>query len=144
MEQHPRVGIEYKTIQKHDLPFRLQELYHDCGQYSAMASSVTNGGPPMCKNCNKVVPWFFYKCVKCESYFVRDFRHPKFCQSYPTCWEHTLELPWEYCEQHDFPPRPAHVGAAEWMNDWYRPFVEPLGLNPKNFTEEELAGVFDF
>lgn len=140
---HERVGIEYKTIKKHELPHRLQQLYHSCGEYSAMTASVENGGPPKCGNCNKVVPWFFYKCVKCEAYFIRDFRHPKFCPAYPTCWEHTLELPWEFCEDHSYKPK-TYAGNAAWQNDWYRPYVEPIGLNPKILDVTEFDIFADF
>lgn len=135
MQAHERVKPEFNFgINKYDLPHRLREKYHDCGNYSAM-NLVKYSGPPMCGNCNKVVPWFFFKCVKCEKHFIQDFRHPKFCNFYPTCWEHTLTLEWRYCSTHRADPD---------VYEWFAQIIEPIGLNPKEFSDEELAGIFDF
>jgi hypothetical protein len=135
--------IRFKTVSKYDLPYRLSLLYHDCGNYEAKSRAQILNGPPICSNCNKVVPWFFFKCAECDQYFIKDFRHPKFCIFYPTCWQHTLELPWEYCEDHCFPARAPYTGNAAWMNEHYKALVEPVGLNPRSFTDEELANVFE-
>lgn len=89
----------------------------------------------MCKACNGIVPWFFHKCTVCDEYFVQDFRHPKFCDFNPTCWTHTQELPWTYCTTHKADP-------DEF--EFYALIVPPLGYNPKQFSEAELANVFDF
>jgi hypothetical protein len=133
--EHERVDRSYWNVNKYDLPHRLKSIYHDCGNYVSKSGSTSKGGPPICGTCDKVVPWFFFKCIKCETFFVRDFRHPKFCTYYPTCWEHTLELPWEHCPKHNFPPT---------YRNGFRPYVEPTGLNPREFTDEELAGIFDW
>jgi hypothetical protein len=135
MKMHERVEREYSFPEKHELPFRLQNLMHDCGDYSAMAVKRYRNGPPICGNCNKVVPWFFFKCVVCDKYFVQDFRHPKFCGFYPTCWEHTLELEWDYCSIHRADPN---------KYEWFAQIVEPVGLNPKEFSQSELENVFNF
>lgn len=127
-------AIPYKEVLKTDLPYRLASIYHDCGDYKV--PKIRKQGPPLCINCNKYVPWFFHKCVVCDEYFVRDFRDNRFCNFYPTCWEHTQELPWEYCADHSY----------NYNRDDRELYVQypPVGLNPKNFSDEELEGVFDF
>lgn len=119
-------------VERYDLPYRLSQKFHDCGNYTGTPSRTYRNGPPICGNCNKVVPWFFYKCVKCDQYFIQDFRHPKFCSFYPTCWQHTLELPWDFCRDH----RPYLATDLVVV-------VDPIGLNPRSFTAEELADVFE-
>lgn len=89
----------------------------------------------MCGNCCGVVRWFFFKCVKCETYFVQDFRHPKFCNFYPTCWKDTQQLTWKYCTEHKADPDDFPL---------FRNIVLPKGLNPKEYSAEELDNVFDF
>ena len=132
---HERVEREYTFPEKSQLPYRLVQLMHSCGNYAALNRPRWDKGPPICGNCDKVVPWFFFKCVTCDKYFVQDFRHPKFCSFYPTCWKHTLELEWEYCETHRADPK---------KYEWFAQIVEPTGLNPKQFTADDLADVFDF
>lgn len=133
---HERVDPAHNFgITKTDLPHRLAIQFHDCGNYTATNIKRYRGGPPICGNCDKVVPWFFFKCVSCDTYFVKDFRHPKFCDFYPTCWEHTLVLPWRYCTKHKADPDEFELCAV---------IVEPIGLNPKVFSDEDLADVFDF
>ena len=133
---HERVDISYSYVDRLDLPARLQDLYCHCGNYSAVnITREKRVGPPVCNNCRCVVGWFFYKCVKCEEFFIKDFRHPKFCPHYPTCWEHTPGLPWRYCVEHTADP-------DEF--EFYSIIVPPVGLNPKQFSEEELANVFVF
>lgn len=130
MSQHPK--IRRIEVQKYDLPYRLAQKFHDCGEYKAFPVTAYKNGPPVCARCLKVVPWFFYKCVVCDQYFIQDFRHPKFCAFYPTCWQHTLELPWEYCVDHR-----NYLGYDPQL------LVEPIGLNPRSFSDEELANVFE-
>jgi hypothetical protein len=132
MSVHPKVRLS--QINKYDLPYRLSQQFHDCGEYIPFPVTAYKNGPPLCARCKKVVPWFFYKCVICDQYFIQDFRHPKFCAFYPTCWQHTLELPWEFCGEH----RP-HVLGGTRLNM----IVEPIGLNPRKFSDEELANVFE-
>ena len=118
---HPRVGIEYRIPKPSSLPYRLRQKVHTCGNYKSLPVTDYHNGPPICGNCRKIVPWFFFKCVKCEKHFIKDFRHPKFCPLYPTCWEHTLELDWEYCTE--------HIGDPNKF-EFYRIIIEPIGLNP--------------
>lgn len=132
---HERLDPSYTFPNIYDLPPRLRSIYHDCGNYSAVGAKIYKGGPPLCGNCDKVVPWFFFKCIKCDKFFVQDFRHPKFCNFYPTCWDHTLLLEWKYCTTHKADP-------DEW--EFYAQIIEPVGLNPREFSDEELAGIFDF
>lgn len=115
---HERVDRRYRIPRFKELPTRIQNLVHNCPQYSWKPVS-DRALPPYCKNCNKIVPWFTFKCVKCDQHFIKDFRHPKFCTLYPTCWEHTLELTWERCTDHM--PQNDEV-------------VEPKGLNPKKIV----------
>lgn len=122
--------IRHRRVEKFDLPIALRSLIHDCDEYKAGPPGET---PVRCHNCMKTVPWFFFKCTVCDEYFIKDFRHPKFCSMYPTCWQHTLELPWEYCTEH----RP-HL-------NWYHEIIlKPTGANPRTFSDSELADVFDF
>lgn len=128
MSVHERISTEYTRPELHQLPLRLQKLMCNCGNYTAMTARFESG-PPMCGNCDKVVPWFFKKCIECDTYFIQDFRHPKFCGFYPTCWEHTLTQEWEHCETH----------RSYLWELRYHEIVEPVGLNPKVLSTEELA-----
>ena len=127
MSTHERVDVKYSRPEFRELPHRLQQLVCNCGNYSAMACKYKDG-PPMCGNCNKVVPWFVKKCVDCDTYFIQDFRHPKFCGFYPTCWEHTLTQDWDYCVTH----------RSYLWDTGYWETVEPVGLNPKIISKEQL------
>jgi hypothetical protein len=120
MTAHPRVDRRYRIPRHEEMPYRIKPLIHNCGKYS-WKPVEDRTGPPICKNCNKIVPWFVFKCVKCDDYFIKDFRHPKFCSLYPTCWDHTLTLEWEHC--------PEHVPDPDKF-DFYRMVVKPKGLNP--------------
>lgn len=132
---HDRVDPKYSFPEFYDLPPRLQDLMHRCPNYSALPVTQYKKGPPICGSCAKIVPWFFFKCIKCDEHFIQDFRHPKFCNFYPTCWEHTLELEWDYCATHKADPNEF---------EFFAQIVEPRGLNPRNFTDAELENVFDF
>ena len=128
---HPRVPDDYLVADWYDMPLRMRNLVHTCGNYSAWDASVKDGGPPKCKNCKGIVPWFVHKCIKCDTIFIRDFRHPKFCHFYPTCWEHTLSLEWTHC--------PTHTGDPA-TREWYAQIIPPSGLNP---IERELIDTPD-
>ena len=121
--QHPRMSKSYWMPDFKNLPPRLQRKVHN--PYECKYNPKVKEYPediPFCRNCNGIVPWFCYMCVKCNRYFVKDFRHPKFCTFYPTCWTHTLELEWERCAD--------HVRSDPWFNT----IVLPLGYN---LTERE-------
>jgi hypothetical protein len=122
---HPRVHRGYRIPRFKELPIRIQAKVHNCPQYAYKKEDQIQEGPPICANCKKIVPWFCFKCVKCDRYFIKDFRHPKFCPLYPTCWEHTLELEWDHCPDHQ--PSPAKF-------EFYEHIVEPKGLNPKKIV----------
>ena len=116
--QHPRMTKSYWEPDWNKLPPRLQRKIHNpyvC-KYVPKDKEFRED-LPFCKNCNRIVPWFSFMCVKCNRYFVRDFRHPKFCTFYPTCWEHTLEQKWERCAD--------HVPNTDFFNI----IIEPLGYN---------------
>src|SRR4030095_44118 len=125
--RHQRMSREYWLPDWKNLPPRLQRKVHnptEC-KYSAKPKEFKDD-IPYCKTCNKIVPWFCYMCVKCNRYFVKDFRHPKFCPFYPTCWDHTLELEWERC--------PDHVPRM----DWFDTVIEPIGYNTVNIDRNKM------
>jgi hypothetical protein len=127
---HERVDRRYRIPRFKEMPSRIQLLVHNCPQYAWKPQPDHSTLPPYCKNCNKIVPWFVFKCVACDKHFIKDFRHPKFCSLFPTCWEHTLELKWDFCTDHMY------------HND---EIVEPHGLNPVEFVIDfENDPDFDF
>lgn len=92
--------------------------------------SSSRGGVPACGGCGLTYSWFGYFCVGCGEFFIRDFHHPKFCPLFPTCWNCTPELPWDYCPDHHV----RSVGSLE--------IVPPVGVNPKKYSQEEIDDVF--
>src|SRR4249919_1464215 len=100
MNAHPRVDRHYRVPRFKELPETIKPLVHNCAKGYKYKVTADKTLPPYCANCNKIVPWFVFKCVTCNDYFLKDFRHPKFCPLYPTCWEHTLELEWDHCPDH--------------------------------------------
>jgi hypothetical protein len=121
MNAHPRVDRRYRIPRFNELPERLKPLVHNCPKGYKYKAVADRSYPPFCANCNKVVPWFVFKCVVCEQHFIKDFRHPKFCPLYPTCWNDTLPLEWVNCPDHIPDPTKMH---------WFETIVEPKGLNP--------------
>jgi len=95
-------------------------------------SGSANIGIPSCGTCRGVYLWFTHYCRGCGVFFIRDFYHPAFCDLYPVCWDCLPQLPWSHC--------PDHSNATSRLSDLT---VEPIGLNPRKFTTEELqqAGI---
>lgn len=126
---HPRIDLDrYIVPLFSSLPLQFQHKCCHCGDYKAGPSTYPR--PPHCRNCGKFVRWFFKRCVVCEKVFLQDFRTPEFCTFYPTCWEHTQGR--EPCDYHT--NSLGGIGAA---------YYPPLGLNPREFSEDELAGALD-
>lgn len=53
-------------------------------------------GVPICGRCDKMLPYYTYRCLECERVFLKNFHHPTFCRIDPFCWDHldkTLEIP---------------------------------------------------
>jgi hypothetical protein len=100
-----------------------------------------NSGIPFCRHCKRPPVWFTYRCVNCDSVFIRDFLDPKFCFAYPYCWNCLPQLSWTFCRDHN--------GRSMFYNDGLLyneggPFERlirkhpPLGLNPQKFSDTEL------
>lgn len=101
--------------------------------------SAENHGPdlsrgiPLCKEDDAVYPWFSHFCLSCGEFFIRDFVDTRFCAFYAHCWNCLPKLPWDYCADHyGLPPEKKHT------------ILSPLGMNPKKYTDEEIADAFAF
>lgn len=85
-----------------------------------------------CSACHKPESYYLFRCTRCESLFIHDFRAP-FCYDQPHCWECVNEDPY-ICEGH-------HYCQPYWTKDKW---VAPVLPKPKTYTAEELDNVFDF
>ena len=94
-------------------------------------------GIPACGNCDRILPWFLHQCVSCGDFFIRDFLSAKFCSLYPHCFDCLPRLSWAYCPDH------ASYFATTFHGDVDAEYP-PTGINPRKYTEEELANAFDF
>ena len=95
----------------------------------------TSDGFLRCAKCHRPYDYQFFKCGDCESFFICDFKWPYFCVWHPTCWNCSQDHTSICNEKHGWTP------TEEYLNMEVR---APRGLNPKAYTAEELAGVFDF
>ena len=86
----------------------------------------------VCTACNKPESYYLHRCVSCENLFLHDF-DAAFCYKAPKCWDCINEDP-DCCEGHNY------CISFLLRKDW----IPPVLPKPKTFTEEELAGVFDF
>jgi hypothetical protein len=92
----------------------------------------SNKGIPACKRDGGVFPWFSHYCVRCGDFFLRDFYDPRFCAFYATCWDCLPQLPWASCTDH-YGYDPSNYKTAP-----------PVGLNPRKYSEQEIADAFSF
>lgn len=87
-----------------------------------------------CSTCGKPPVHHLYKCFICDKVFIKDFSWPWYCMVDATCWD---------CSQDLAAPCLLHGLISMYKEKGY-PLVEPLGLNPKVFTDEDMIGVLDF
>lgn len=123
-------GYEFRY--KYNMPVAFAERICACEGLTVKFSE--HGG--FCARCIKPFEWTLFECVRCETLFIKDFGHPYFCICDPTCWECSQKLD-------NFCPTEFHMGVAK-QGGYIEALRDPLGLNPKTFTDEELADVFDF
>lgn len=94
-------------------------------------SSRSRAGIPACNSCYGIPVWFTHYCVSCGGVFVEDFADARFCRLYPHCWDCLPKLSWASC--------PDHGSNVLCGTSW-----EPKGLNPRKYTEQEIADAFAF
>lgn len=87
--------------------------------------SASNRGK-LCRICGGYPSYTIRKCVNCSNIFIKDFSSSKYCDLFPYCWTCLPKLPWSSC--------PYHVNPS----GRYLVELQPLGINPKVFTQEEL------
>ena len=95
-------------------------------------------GIVICGDCDKPKVYNSHWCLNCGEFFIRDFVDTRFCPAYPHCFNCLDVLRWDYCPDHAMPQ---HV---EWAENGDTTIIRPVGLNPKNYSREELDSVFDF
>lgn len=89
-----------------------------------------------CGNCNKPPVHFLYKCVDCSQLFLRDFSFPWFCSVCPTCYDCSKNIA-APCLLHNIIP----LWRERYSVEIGAPLGEPLGLNPREITDEERASI---
>lgn len=86
----------------------------------------------VCDACGKPESYYMFRCASCENLFIHDFR-AYFCYKQPICWTCINENPVQ-CSNHNY-------CQPFWSpENW----VAPVLPEPRVFTKEELADVFDF
>lgn len=88
-------------------------------------------GPKMncCKTCRKPYRWYVRICTACREYYVRDFRRVSSCIKHQKCID---------CYN-----KTNRCGCSSTWSEGGLCDFGPLGLNPRIYTAEETAGVFD-
>ena len=99
---------------------------------------TTKRGIIICGDCDKPKVYRTHWCVCCGDFFILDFIDTRFCSAYPKCWKCIDTYKWDYCPDH---ASPKFVDFAE---NGDTTILAPVGLNPREFTAEELENVFDF
>jgi len=89
-----------------------------------------------CGNCGLVPVHYLYKCIDCGEIFIKDFSFPWFCSVCPTCYD---------CSKDIAAPCLLHGIIPLWRETYSiengAPLGEPLGLNPREITDEERAAI---
>lgn len=139
---HP-VGLlnswEYRSYWNIPIAFRDRI----CHGYRREETAAHNGyssvnGVPRCNTCRKPPFWSLHYCVSCGVLFIKDFSDSRFCNLYPHCFDCLPKLSWAYCPDHT----PAFLVPIFQIRTDPTEFA-PIGLNPRKFTDEELADAFD-
>lgn len=82
-----------------------------------------------CNKCLKPFRWYVRRCIGCNTWFIKDFRIKEIdCAKHTLCWDCTMGD----TEPCDCP-----------KEQTIRPNFEPLGYNPKQYSADEVANVFD-
>ena len=93
-----------------------------------------------CGNCDLPPVHYLNKCVDCGKIFIKDFSFPWFCTVCPTCHECSKSIA-APCLLHGLIP----LFREKFSIETGAILGEPFGLNPKHYTEEEMADFsFDF
>lgn len=116
---------------KYLIPRTLQAVVCMCDEPGTpMFDYSHRAGPLMqcCSTCRKPYRWYVRICTACEKYFIKDFRRKADdCVVHSKCWDCMLNNDTCPCEKE-------HSTRADFG---------PLGFNPRSYTKEETAGVFD-
>lgn len=96
-------------------------------------------GTPVCKECELPFVYLFFYCIKCGTPFIRDFDDSRFCSEYPHCYLCLPDLGWDFCKDHVLPVR-----LRSYQMRGVHTAHKPNGLNPKVYSEQEIADAFAF
>lgn len=89
-------------------------------------------GVVCCAECEKPKVYNSHWCIRCGSFFIRDFIDTRFCTAYPHCFSCLPELPWTFCPDH---ASPSFVDSAA---SGTITIMLPSGFNPIDISEEDL------
>ena len=129
----PQFDVEtpgYEFRYRYNIPANLRSRVCTCDKIDYLNMKK----PWACGKCGLPPVHFLFKCCKCDKVFIKDFSYPWWCGLDPHCWDCIQEIDSE-CSKHRIIPIYRERGA---------PLREPIGLNPKVFTPEDLEGLFDF
>ena len=129
----PQLDVETKGYEfryRYNIPADFRDRVCTCEKYKIESYAWH------CGNCKKPPVHNLYKCVDCGDLFLRDFNFPWFCSVCPTCYECSKNIA-APCLQH---------GVIPWLKERYTidigaPVGEPLGLNPKEITDDERNAI---
>ena len=149
MVAHDNVGPKFHSLAREDIPLTHIELVcfpDTCGGKDGRTISdyepprFRNSGIAFCNHCKRPPHWYLYRCVNCNRVFLKDFLDPKFCFAYPYCWNCLPQLSWAFCPDH-ISTLVEDKGIVYNRGTRFERtvhFHEPLGLNPKVYSDEEL------
>ena len=123
----PQFDIEtpgYEFRYRYNIPVEFRKRVCTCERINYKNMKT----PWACGTCGKPPVHFLFRCIICEKIFIKYFDTATLCNRHPKCWDCINK------EEH-------HCSCVRYGG--VRVF-EPLGLNPKEFTTEEMTGVFDF
>lgn len=115
---------------KYLIPRTLQPHVCMCDEPGGVLFGHRKPGPAMncCNVCLKPYRWYVRICTSCRAFYIRDFRRSKSCIRHQKCYDCFTNV------------EPCNCDSVwqEGMRDF-----GPLGLNPRTYTAEETAGIFD-
>ena len=127
----PQLDIETKGYEyryKYGLPADFRDRVCTCERINY----TTNPTSWACGNCGKPPVHHLNRCVDCSTVFIKDFSFPWFCTICPTCYECSKNIA-APCLDHDIIP----LWRNKYTTETGAPLGKPLGLNPRELTDEE-------
>lgn len=116
---------------KYLIPRTLQDRVCMCDEHTGTLFDYSKRAGPLmqcCKACRKPFRWYVRKCIVCHEWFIKDFRFKAVdCAKHSKCWMHSSAIHECDCEKEES----------------IRTDFGPLGLNPREVSEEEMNAAFD-